>query len=514
MFAVASIPMAKKYYLEFKKQLEEKHKDLTIATIYSFAANEEDTADGILDDEGFETDLLDQSSREFLDFAIGEYNKKFKTNFSSEGNGFQDYYKDLSDKVKHREIDLLIVVNMFLTGFDATTLNTLWVDKNLKQIVLLKSYDDYYYGYEDDKGKHQKGYEERIAELIQKYPLGEQIIGEQAKKDFIVAMDNILRLKNILSSFDKFEGNEILSERDFQDYIGTYTDEIIGTQIVDGKFSKQTRFLSEDKMIANMGKDALVNAGFNAASMVVGQYYMNEINDKLENIQHDIDGIANFLDTQYQGKLVYIISKIQEVLENKNEIIGNEFSRDKRYDEMSRIEENCAELLTQANASIIKYLKEELDYKNYEKNVKDIQMWSVRQQILMRLLAEIGDLRYVLANGNETPKSAHSQYNKYLTHTNKVNEQLDSWHEVYCEKFGISKTEHRRKANFFEIRKNTIGRINEEWAYNKLDESIETMIDSQMNVKEILPYSKDKQDENIKILKHNGEYYNLLKANE
>ena len=121
MFAVASIPMAKKYYLEFKKQLEEKQKDLTIATIYSYAQNEEDTSDGILDDEGFETDLLDKSSREFLDFAINEYNKKFKTNFSSEGNGFQDYYKDLSDKVKHREIDLLIVVNMFLTGFDSTT---------------------------------------------------------------------------------------------------------------------------------------------------------------------------------------------------------------------------------------------------------------------------------------------------------------------------------------------------------------------------------------------------------
>ena len=120
MFAVASIPMAKKYYLEFKKQLEEKQKDLTIATIYSYAQNEEDTSDGILDDEGFETDLLDKSSREFLDFAIDEYNKKFKTNFSSEGNGFQDYYKDLSDKVKHREIDLLIVVNMFLTGYDMT----------------------------------------------------------------------------------------------------------------------------------------------------------------------------------------------------------------------------------------------------------------------------------------------------------------------------------------------------------------------------------------------------------
>lgn len=271
IFAVSSIPMAKKYYLEFKKQLEEKHKDLTIATIYSYAPNEEDNSNGILEDEEFETDLLDQSSREFLDFVIGEYNKKFKTNFSSEGNGFQDYYKDLSDRVKNREVDLLIVVNMFLTGFDATTLNTLWVDKNLKQhgliqaysrtnrilnsvktygnivcfrdleeatndaialfgdknasgIVLLKSYEDYYYGHEDDKGRKQLGYEERIAMLLQKYPLGEQIIGEQNKKDFIVLMGNILRLKNILSSFDKFAGNEILSERDFQDYIGTYTD--------------------------------------------------------------------------------------------------------------------------------------------------------------------------------------------------------------------------------------------------------------------------------------------------
>ena len=271
IFAVESIPFAKKYYLEFKKQLKEKQKDLTIATIFSYAANEDDTAEGILDDEGFETEKLDINSREFLDYAISEYNKKFKTNFSSEGDGFQDYYKDLSDKVKNRQVDLLIVVNMFLTGFDATTLNTLWVDKNLKQhgliqafsrtnrilnsvktygnivcfrdlqeqtndaialfgdknargIVLLKSYEDYYYGYTDDKGKERKGYEERIAELLQKYPLGEQIIGEQNQKDFIVQMGNILRLRNILSSFDKFEGNQILSERDFQDYLGTYTD--------------------------------------------------------------------------------------------------------------------------------------------------------------------------------------------------------------------------------------------------------------------------------------------------
>ncbi|WP_086228560.1 type I restriction endonuclease subunit R [Campylobacter sp. P0109] len=270
MFAVASIEMAKKYYLEFKKQLEEKQKDLTIATIFSFSANEEDRADGIIDDEGFETELLDKSSREFLDFAISEYNKKFKTNFSSEGNGFQDYYKDLSDKVKKREVDLLIVVNMFLTGFDATTLNTLWVDKNLKQhgliqafsrtnrilnsvksygnivcfrdlqqetndaialfgdknasgIVLLRSFEDYYYGYNDDK-KHIMGYEEKISQLIQKYPPEEQIIGESAKRDFIISFGSILRLRNILSSFDKFKGMEILSEGDFQNYLGKYED--------------------------------------------------------------------------------------------------------------------------------------------------------------------------------------------------------------------------------------------------------------------------------------------------
>lgn len=322
MFAVSSIPMAKKYYLEFKKQLEEKNKDLTIATIYSFAANEEDTTDGILDDEGFEPDLLDQSSREFLDFAIKEYNKKFKTNFSSEGNGFQDYYKDLSDKVKHREIDLLIVVNMFLTGFDATTLNTLWVDKNLKQhgliqaysrtnrilnsvksygnivcfrdlqqetndaialfgdknatgIVLLKSYEDYYYGYEDDKGKKQIGYEERIALLLQKYPLGQQIIGEQAKKDFIVSMGNILRLRNILSSFDKFKGNEMLSERDFQDYIGTYTDmyEEFKPRPGDSESIK-------DDLVFEMELVKQVEVNIDYILMLVAKYHQSNCTDK------------------------------------------------------------------------------------------------------------------------------------------------------------------------------------------------------------------------------------------
>ena len=323
MFAVASIPMAKKYYLEFKKQLEEKQKDLTIATIYSYAQNEEDTPDGILDDEGFETDLLDKSSREFLDFAIDEYNKKFKTNFSSEGNGFQDYYKDLSDKVKHREIDLLIVVNMFLTGFDATTLNTLWVDKNLKQhgliqaysrtnrilnsvktygnivcfrnlqeatndaialfgdknatgIVLLKSYEDYYYGYEDDNGKKQIGYEERIAMLLQKYPLGVQIVGEKAEKDFIASIGNILRLRNILSSFDKFAGNEILSERDFQDYTGMYVDLY---QKYKQKDDGEKESIKDD-IVFEMELVKQVEVNIDYILMLVAKYHQSNCEDK------------------------------------------------------------------------------------------------------------------------------------------------------------------------------------------------------------------------------------------
>ena len=321
MFAVSSIPMAKKYYLEFKKQIEEGKKDLTIATIYSFAQNEPDTDEGILDDESFDTEGLDLSSREFLDSAIADYNKTFKTNFDSSSKGFQDYYKDLSDRVKKREVDLLIVVNMFLTGFDATTLNTLWVDKNLKMhgliqafsrtnrilnsvktygnivcfrdlqketddaislfgdkeatgIVLLKSYEDYYYGYEDENGKLQKGYEERIAELLQKYPLGEQIIGEQNKKDFIVLFGNILRLKNILSSFDQFAGNEIILPRDFQDYTGTYND------LYDEFRPQGEKDSIKDDIIFEMELVKQVEVNIDYILMLVAKYHKSNCNDK------------------------------------------------------------------------------------------------------------------------------------------------------------------------------------------------------------------------------------------
>jgi type I site-specific deoxyribonuclease, hsdR family len=277
IFAVASVPMAKLYYQEFKKQMEaDPTKKLRIATIYSYGANEDDyegVIGGIIDEENPEdTSALDKSSRDFLEDAIKDYNDMFHTNYSTDSDKFQNYYKDVSLRMKNKELDLLIVVNMFLTGFDATTLNTLWADKNLKMhgliqafsrtnrilnsiktfgniicfrnlqkrvdtaislfgdknaggIVLMKGFKDYYYGYEGVDGKLYTGYVDMIEELISKFPLSEpRIIGEQNQKDFIALFGAILRMRNILSAFDEFAGQEIITERDFQDYLGRYQD--------------------------------------------------------------------------------------------------------------------------------------------------------------------------------------------------------------------------------------------------------------------------------------------------
>ena len=258
LFACASIDAAKCYYAEFTRQqrtLPEAQR-LKVGLIYSFAANEE--SNGLLGEEEFEISGLDQSSQDFLDAAIKDYNGMFGTSFDTSADKFQNYYKDLSLRLKSRELDLVIVVNMFLTGFDATTLNTLWVDKNLrahgliqaysrtnrilnsvktygnivsfrdleqetndalalfgnknaKGIVLLKPYAEYY-----------NDYQKRIEELKEKFPLDMAIVGEAAQKAFIKLFGAILRLKNILTAFDDFLGKEILSTREFQDYQSLY----------------------------------------------------------------------------------------------------------------------------------------------------------------------------------------------------------------------------------------------------------------------------------------------------
>ncbi len=271
IFAVSSIDVAKKYYAEFKKQLADVPSDkrLKVVTIFSFGVNDEDL-DGMIDENSEDTSGLDASSRDFLESAISDYNAMFGTSYDTSSDKFQNYYKDVSERVKNREVDILLVVNMFLTGFDATTLNTLWVDKNLRLhgllqafsrtnrilntvktfgnivcfrnlekatnesialfgdkeasgIVLLKSYEEYYNGYKDGD-KEIRGYKSLVDELLEKFPVGERIMGEQNQKDFIRLYGGILRVRNILVTFDEFAGNEILSERDIQDYHSAYID--------------------------------------------------------------------------------------------------------------------------------------------------------------------------------------------------------------------------------------------------------------------------------------------------
>ena len=275
MFAVQSVEAAKLYYEEFQKQQENlpEEKRLKVATIYSFAANEERNAIGDIPDENFEPSAMESTAKEFLDKVISDYNDYFKTNFSTNGNEFQNYYKDLSKKVKDKKIDILIVVGMFLTGFDAPTLNTLFVDKNLRyhgliqafsrtnrilnkvktfgnivcfrdlekatknaiktfgdensvNIILEKSYNDYIKGFKDEEtGKSVKGYIDLCNEIVKKFPKPVEIEKNQDKKEFAELFGELLKTENILKNFDEFENFEkIISDRQMQDMKSVYVD--------------------------------------------------------------------------------------------------------------------------------------------------------------------------------------------------------------------------------------------------------------------------------------------------
>ena len=275
IFAVQSVEAAKLYYEEFQKQQENlpEEKRLKVATIYSFAANEERNVIGDIPDENFEPSAMESTAKEFLDKVISDYNDYFKTNFSTNGNEFQNYYKDLSKKVKDKKIDILIVVGMFLTGFDAPTLNTLFVDKNLRyhgliqafsrtnrilnkvktfgnivcfrdlekatknaiktfgdensvNVILEKSYNDYINGFKDEEtGKSVKGYINLCNEIVEKFPKPVEIEKNQDKKEFAELFGELLKTENILKNFDEFENFEkIISDRQMQDMKSVYVD--------------------------------------------------------------------------------------------------------------------------------------------------------------------------------------------------------------------------------------------------------------------------------------------------
>lgn len=252
MFAVSSVEAAKLYYEELNRQQRDSDKKLKIATIFSFAANEEQAAAGEIADENFEVTAMNSSAKEFLTMAINDYNAMFKTNYSVDSNGFQNYYRNLSDRVKNQEVDLLIVVGMFLTGFDAPTLNTLFVDKNLryhgliqafsrtnriydatktfgniitfrdleqatvdaislfgdantKNVVLEKSYNEYMLGFMDIvSGEAKRGYVEVVKQLKEQFPNPTEIETDADKKAFVKLFGEYLKVENVLQNYDEF----------------------------------------------------------------------------------------------------------------------------------------------------------------------------------------------------------------------------------------------------------------------------------------------------------------------
>ena len=326
MFAVSSIPALKLYYNEFKRQMADlpSDKKLKVATIFSFGQNDE-TGD-ILEDEDFETNLLNASDRDFLAAAIDDYNKMFGTNFDTSSDKFQNYYKDLSQRIKDRELDLVIVVNMFLTGFDATTLNTLWVDKNLRMhgliqafsrtnrilnsvkafgnivcfrnlnketddaiglfgdneasgVVLLRPFEDYYFGFHEDEKDH-KGYTEIVNRLKEDFPLpiSSQDYGEEDQRDFVKLFGAFLRLKNILRTFDKFADMKILSDGEVQDYQSFYLE-------IYEKFKKEhenpenRRDISED-LVFEMDLVKSVEINIDYILMLIEELHSKNIENK------------------------------------------------------------------------------------------------------------------------------------------------------------------------------------------------------------------------------------------
>ena len=295
MFAVQSVEAAKLYYEEFERQQAglPEDKRLRVATIFSYTANEEQKAVGDIADESFDVSAMNSTAKEFLDKVMADYNQYFKTNFSTNGQDFQNYYKDLSQKVKDKEIDLLIVVGMFLTGFDAPTLNTLFVDKNLRyhgliqafsrtnrilnkvktfgnivcfrdlevavqdaiktfgdenslNVILEKSYEDYLNGFTDEEtGQATRGYKELCQELMDKYPEPTEITLDADKKDFAQLFGEVLKAENILKNFDEFENfNKIIPDRLMQDMKSVYVD--IRETFANNKQSEQAQHSQVD----------------------------------------------------------------------------------------------------------------------------------------------------------------------------------------------------------------------------------------------------------------------------
>ena len=386
MFAVQSIEAAKLYYEEFQKQQENlpEDKKLKVATIYSFSANEEQNVIGDITDENFEPGALDSTAKEFLNRVIADYNNSFKTNFSIEGNEFQNYYKDLSQKVKDKEVDLLIVVGMFLTGFDAPTLNTLFVDKNLRyhgliqafsrtnrilnkvktfgnivcfrdlekatqdaiktfgdensvNIILEKSYEEYINGFKDEEsGKTIKGYQDLCEEIVSKFPEVTEIELEADKKEFVQLFGEILKAENILRNFDEFENFEkIISDRQMQDMKSVYVD--IREEILNQKRGKESENIQIDFSDVEFQIDLLKTDEINLDYILTLILEKSKENNDIESLKSEIRRvIRSSLGTRAKEELVMeFINKTKlSDLKNSNDILESFYKYAKKEKEI------------------------------------------------------------------------------------------------------------------------------------------------------------------------------------
>lgn len=381
IFATANVAAAKKYYLEFQKQIQNHKNKLKVGIIYSYEPNE-DLDDDI--DEGSDS----PGSKEFLESAMKDYNSIFKSNFSL--NNFNNYYKDVSQKLRDREIDILIVVNMFLTGFDSKTLNTLWVDKNLKHhgllqsfsrtnrifnevksfgniicfrdleqatnesikmfgdknskdIILLKSFEDYLNGYNID-GQHYEGYKEISNILKQKFDLKNfPLKTEEEKKEFIKIFNKFLKLENILSVFDQFKQSDFMEEGMKQDYLSNYNEFYIQMRELKEKILIQDDISFEIELVQqidinvdyiysllkNYNENKEKTKKYEILRAIKSSFSMQSSKDLIEKFLEEIDNndvknfdiyFKNFINLEIDKELQEIINK-----ENLNNIKAKEF---------------------------------------------------------------------------------------------------------------------------------------------------------------------------------------------
>ena len=422
MFAVQSVEAAKLYYEEFQKQQESlpEEKRLKVATIYSFSANEEPSAIGEIEDENFEPSAMDSTAKEFLNKAINDYNKLFKSNFSTEGKEFQNYYSDLSNRVKNKEVDLLIVVGMFLTGFDAPTLNTLFVDKNLRyhgliqafsrtnrilnkvktfgnivcfrnleratedaiktfgdensvNVILEKSYDEYINGFTDEEtGKKFKGYKDICEEIIAKFPDPTEIVLEADKKEFVQLFGELLKAENILRNFDEFESFEkIISERLMQDMKSVYVD--IRESILNERRSKEAEEAQVDFSDVEFQIDLLKTDEINLDYILALILEKARENDDIESLKAEVRRvIRSSLGTRAKEDLIMeFISKTRlSELKNTDDIIETfyEFAKKEKVVKINQLiaEENLNEKANRfieksISKGYVEYAGDELD---------------------------------------------------------------------------------------------------------------------------------------------------------